>query len=528
MPNSLPDSYNPRGERPTRTKGGNCLVGCIPKFTCPPIELPIQGESIAPWVKCKFGKQEDGDLVPLITVGNKSAPGLVGDDGLTRHHAAIKSMEYGTMGGHKMQLEIIDEEGGAFHEFGERLLKCIDRVSKEYYFQVQWGWIVRHCDDSLGYERSPIITFHPTNLEVSFSDGVIKYNITGTDSFQITFVAREDEAYGTEQNPLALKAAIREMMQNNEPIVTPLFKRREADGTIVDWCYDKTVSDCEGPRSAWTSDNQNKMATAKRWHNPFRTNDDKGCAWTWDNMATNPQAILWEDTSLDCERPQCNPSIFIGTFIVNGGKCSNVISFNPNINWPAAFANLVVGGEHGASWNAHGHRFDNQRPTGCKVQNEHAGLGSNTTNSRGAYSNLPPEQLQEYTGKSQQANDKANAALEATAPIEAELTIQGNPLPKFCDVKKIQSQYASVVVINPFHLTGPNDLSCGDWKTLTKSMCNDMLSNRFWHCKGVSHQIKEGSYVTKLKLYLSVPGIELPSGEPLGGDPHAWTPPNTC
>jgi hypothetical protein len=217
----------------------------------------------------------------------------------------------------------------------------------------------------------------------------------------------------------------------------------------------------------------------------------------------------------------------LGAFIVNGGKCSNVISFTPNINWPAAFATLARGGNAGGADNAHGVKKDNTR-AGCKYQTENTGIKQNVEATRWAKDIYGPERSTEETEKSQMAHNKANNVREGIMPIEAELRIQGNPHPNFVDSRFIQGSWASIVVVNPFTIDGNWYGGCGDWMILADSVCNNILSNKHWRVTGVNHQIKEGSYVTTLKAKLDAPGIDIQSGESLGTDPDAYVPDNAC
>ena len=509
-----------------------CLIGCIKDFTCNgtvPLVFPVNGDNIAPWVKARFAKGSPAGLMQdeVITVGNESCR-LVNTFG-EPHHAAIKSFEYGTFDGHKVKLEIIDEEGGAFFLFVEKLLKCLDKATPQYFFQCQWGWTIQNCDGNWDFEASPIVTFVPINLEVSFSDGVVKYNITGTDAFAVSFVAREDEHTGDDANKICLKPAIEDLLQKNEPKAKVKFLRKENDGTITAWNY-KPACPCfaNGPLSSWTYDNQNKLGTVARWTQPFRTDRDKGLLFQWDTLEPNPTTVLWEDNSLECdEKARCNPGRFVGSFIVNGGKCSNVISFNPNINWPAGFALMAQGGDLGAV-NSKGVKKDNTRPQGCAPQgNSKAGIKQSVELTRQGLDCYGTEDVYDETELSQMAHNKANVGREGIQPIEAELRIQGNPGFKFVSSLFIHQAYACIVVINPFHLAGPWWDGCGDWMVLADSGCNTVLSNRFWKVMGVNHQIKEGSYVTTLKVVLPVPGVDISPDQPLGSDDLAYRPMNS-
>ena len=336
----------------------------------------------------------------------------------------------------------------------------------------------------------------------------------------------EDENTGRDDTRVCLQDAIEDIMIKNEPKAKVQFLRKEPSGAITTWKY-KPLGPCydRGPKCAWTYDNQNKMGTVSRWTEPFRTDRDKGVLFQWDNIPSSPTVTMWEDNEIECdERPSCGAN-HIGTFIVNGGKCSNVISFNPNINWPTGFAAMAKGGGAGATQNSEGKKKDNERPKGCAPQGgSQAGLMQSIPHTRQGTDYYGTDKNTKQTEKSQMAHNKANINREGIQPIEAELRIQGHPGHKFVDAWDIHAAYAAIVVINPFNLAGPWWDGCGDWQVLADSGCNTVLSNKYWKVMGVNHQIKEGSYVTTLKCVLPVPGVDISEGQPLGGDPDAFNP----
>ena len=116
----------------------------------------------------------------------------------------------------------------------------------------------------------------------------------------------------------------------------------------------------------------------------------------------------------------------------------------------------------------------------------------------------------------------ANArALPPAAAIEAELVIQGNPYlddPLFLSA----GSECSILVINPFTLrpgvNKTNSSACStDW--LADPPMNRFLSNQHWLIQGVSHEIKEGSFTTTLKVWLATPGVDIDYDAKLSGEP---------
>jgi hypothetical protein len=114
--------------------------------------------------------------------------------------------------------------------------------------------------------------------------------------------------------------------------------------------------------------------------------------------------------------------------------------------------------------------------------------------------------------KSEIAHQKASRLTNVVGnAVECEMRILGDPSPRMCQTNP--GRVASIVVINPFHITGGSD--CGDW--LAKPGCNQIFSNKSWQCFGINHSISAGTYTTTLKLRLNQPGVDVSVNEPLGG-----------
>ena len=107
--------------------------------------------------------------------------------------------------------------------------------------------------------------------------------------------------------------------------------------------------------------------------------------------------------------------------------------------------------------------------------------------------------------------------------IEADLVIQGDP--SLDDPYTVRGASCGIIVIAPYHLE--SGLDCPDWSppsgSLAGSNCITQMSNSNWFIKGVSHEIKPGSYTTTLHVYMTTPGGTSDEGSPLGNDPGADT-----
>lgn len=496
-----------------------CNIQQIAKHTVDPIRRLYDYANIAPWVKLWFVGDGSEDK-PKITVGNESCPGCT-----PTHSAVIKSFEYGFMDGSQCKIEILDVQGGSMADIARHLFKCIEKAETDYFMKVKWGWVGTNCR-SPGADNvwsSPTQTFLPMNIEIHYSKAAIRYTLTGVDLLQAVFNSRKTTSYGTEKHRLKLKEALEKMYKHEQPSIQFLRGRRKGKTMLYgDAAYIwKDIDEHDG--SKWNSDGQNKNGTAVKWTENFRTNHDKGTIPFWKTGANGPAIVFLEAGGQDCVK---NPGEMlarsVGTFIVNGGKCSNVLDFKPQINWVAAFAQLMSGGQPGTPLNGKQFKRKNERPAGCKVQNPKTGPNTSIQHTDPAW-DAYGKQLTEKSMKATDANEKAANISGLVHPVEAELRIQGNPSPEFCVFQDAVARTCAIVALNPFHLdtSWGGEKACPDW--LASPFVNDILTNRFWWIMGVNHSIKEGSYVTTLKVRLDTPGIDLSAKEEPGGDPNAPT-----
>jgi len=484
------------------------LVGCQ-EYVCNEIMRPIEGSSVAPFVKLFFCNEGGGE--PVITVGNKSSPQW-------DNTAIIKTFQIGGSNGIGVRIEIMDEMGGSFHLFIEKLNKCIGQSKSGYTMGVQWGWIITDCIGGNSIKASPNIYVIPINLEVIFSDGRIKFVIEGQDSMQHVFTSRHDEIEGTDDKKTSLKEAIKSLGENKDPKIDIKFIRIEKDGTITEFPF--RHGGMQGPKSVWPSDGQNKLATIQKWCEPFMTDRNKGLVAMWNpTVCGNPTLDLMEDPKVDCNESRgCNGNL--GTYIVNGGKHSPVLSFTPTINYVESFAGLTTGGN--APTTESGKPVEVKHK--CQVQKEETGVLQSVPVSKQSRDAIGTKTNLQETAKSQSAYARANTA---KGPITAELRIQGEPRQEFIHPKLMLDKFVSLIVINPFHIFGSGNGGCGDW--LAQPGCNEVLSNKDWMITGCSHDIKEGSYVTTLQLKLVAPGVEINAHQPFGGPGSGgYVPTNDC
>ncbi len=459
----------------------DCLVGCINSYYCPPLLKPPPFVSMAPYVKVGFGSPENG-----VTVGNKSFPSRP-------HEAIIKSFEYNKSNGLGVTVEIFDEAGGAFDKFFENMPKKLEEFNSKPMLKAQWGWVGTDCNNPMSPIDSPIIECEMTNIETSFSEGKIKFIITGNDICQPIFASRHSDSLGGDKvQKMHLKDAIIKLFKEKPPTCQVEFlKKSQNGGSPVEWNFGGPGIPPRGPKDRWSTDNQNKLSAAMEWLEPFHTEDNKGILPSFDPESNT--LIFWEDPELCNVSSDCENSV--GTFIVNAGLCSPVISFSPQINWMVAFNKFGVGGGMGPA----SHKAIKKTNKICPGVNENTGAFQSVLLTSQAVNSFV-DKAGEETEKSQSMHTKANAIFNQKEPIKAELRIVGNPAREFCGVKETVIRWASVVVINPFHLGGGGNGDCADW--LAEPGCNTYLSNKKWKITGVCHNISEGSYTTTISLEL--------------------------
>ncbi len=199
------------------------------------LKLPVQGTNLAPFAQVWI---EGTDF--NITVGNQSDP----EHG---NAAVICSFQTGEGEGAGTTIEIHDEQGGNFEAFMRRLNKSFEKATSDYRMKVQWGWINTDCGDTGGgiVKLSPVCWFLPKLCEASYTEGKIKFKLTGSSLLEIVFQGRRSTIYPK----LRLKQAIRQMFKDGPPEINKVdFFRISADGkTEEEWPFDAKDGGTDGP-----------------------------------------------------------------------------------------------------------------------------------------------------------------------------------------------------------------------------------------------------------------------------------------
>ncbi len=439
---------------------------------------------------------------------------------------------------------------------------------------------------------SPDCYFLPRDIVVNMNGGKFVYEIEGTDLLQPAQQNVLQKVFGSEDNRISFKQAVIELSKVATPRFNVDFVQREfSSGTAVNpppplkfarflGCTSTPVTasqsdpaiwcETEGPAGIWWCNGLTPLAAISQWLNSVQAADPadptKGIGITFNfdptytcderclitrqgvdddcdpvddptdyNNPTRGRLLLWADAYQSCGQSNDSniPSRVIATYLVNGGSCSPVISFTPNIKWNF-FASMRAGGATSPQSPA-------QRPmlrvdSGATAQQGAAcGVGGQGKN-RGQQT-LGTNQLENGCGL-KTAIASAGVHMRANqlfTSIEAELKVQGDPSPELCTPLLGYGRSVSLVVMNPNFITEDSTVQtststntstgstttstttvppyggssgCPGWSTLSSSNCNSPLTNKNWFIKGCDHQIKAGSYITTYKLALYTPGGE--------------------
>lgn len=490
------------------------------------MHLPFNYDSFSPFVVAKIG----GKNGPVITVGNESYPSK-------RNTAVIKSMEFGYMDKPQLRMEIVDEAGGEMDLLVRALSRCSNKTGSAIgtVIQLKFGWVKSDCSNM---SEDGMITFDnwielmTSQLDVSFGGGLTKYMIEAHPIDIMTTNQREDvlKPPGTR-----LVDAIKQICASKK--IVPIFAQHLADGSIeesmdeVPWEWEHFGK--EGPRAAWQGDNNDVLTTISRWISPYRIKHNDAGAGILMVFSSKryDHLYLWKDPKINGTFSACEsaggyaPSGVsdsqmkrksMGTFIVNGGKCSPVIKFDPKFNLISSMASKSVGGGTSSTNDSKNVVTDNSESSedkrcidGVPDDQNSTGNEQGATTEQHSAANYSPNQNAMESLKSNIAHIKANSETEfRIADIQGELTVIGMPTEMFINQSLFLFSPLSIIMINPFYMSGPEnkkDGKCGDW--LVENPCNEVLSSRHYICTGVNHSIREGSYTTTLRVSNNIKNV---------------------
>ena len=484
-------------------------------YFCAPIAKPLPGSVLSGFVNLILninGKQ--------ITVGNRSSP-------QSKNSVYIKSFSYGGSDGWGFQIELVDTSGGDFGTFLQLLTTDACSVGDaEKYVLIEFGWLIQNCAGQI-YKygtsevgRSPIfdntVTSHPygflvgsivDKISAENANGLWKYSITLRDvsatasQTRLAFPIGRDDAKVPFKN--AANQAIRpdrncrqRTLKLREPRV--LFYRRNANDTISQFGFKQSDGGKEGPGSVWNPDRTDPLTAIRQWTNSLTTDRDKGMFFMSTPHLIEPNIILMESNQDECVLNGSTCQAMEGTkifkvYIINGGDCTPVISFDPKIEFVANNP-LGAGISGGMSNRPIKTRSCATDITGRQLKSINMGVQTQVQVPVNNLNFRAPDFAGDKESIAIGANAAATKAIETTANLEVDLVIQGDPT---YNGMNFIGKFISIIYLNP-PAPKSNGFTC-DW--LAVPTVNATFSRTNYTIKNISHQIAEdGKYTTTLKL----------------------------
>lgn len=443
---------------------------------------------MAPFVQLKLPGGE------VIKVGNNSSP-------YDFNSATISSFQFGISApsGYGAEFEVFDSGGAFYRKIIRAMNKTIATFDQEVKnCEFEFGWIIKKTDGTQKVisnitEKQTKIRGNVVQVETTFDGANVRMKFTVSGIMYRVADIRHDGVIGGDKNKVYLRDALTKLFTEYFPKFTSV-RFLDKDGSEENFKFNMNGKD--GPKSQWPMNQKHQLAIARDWLNGVTSYAGKGLLIKYDS--SNGGIIIQEDEN----DQKCCMGRFLGTYIVNGGNCGNVIKFTPTVQW-------MLGLQAGSGATAGGANSGNNSSKVKSPDNvQKAGTQSSPAPSQNAVNYLPPDQVPEATTKAFQANLNANAYLENPMPgFSAELEVHGDPSLSY--LPDLTGAFVSIVVLNPFTLQ--ND------KWLTSSTCNSILSNKHYLVTAVNHQIQAGSFVTTLKVTLPQPNTgSIPAGAGLG------------
>ena len=477
-----------------------CTVGSeATKYLCVPPEKPMSGHIYAPFFELSLKGM-------LFKCGNESYD-------RDPHKVALKSMQYGLaqgQGGINCEFELIAEGATGYKELLDVINKSIAEAPediKDCWFK--FGWIRKVCGSgsTLNGPESPRIPILPTKISTNIDSGVTKIKLTCTDLLFRSFSRRVEKSEGSEDDLIPLKQAIKQLCDNNDPVIDVEF--RGADGGDLEFELSEE-KEGKGPKSGWQANELPLLSTIRNWVNVVKTAKGLGVYFKYD--PENVKLIIQEDDACTGKDENCGCNNIAASYIVNGGNCSNVLSFSPDIEWVLD----AGGGGGGSGGSSNGNMI--KAKTDPKIGDIEPSGSGNTISIPVEANTIPPEVRAANAEEANAAHTMANKGLELRKTIEAELTIIGDP--SWHTLASFKGRYVSIAVVSPFAITGGS----GECVWLAKPPLNPVLSNKMWMVQSADHQIEAGKYVTKLKVTLPAGNAELSNNDPLGNNDSGYKP----
>lgn len=487
----------------------NFLSGCVNNYSAKTPRAARDEAVLAPFVRMGLSSGEAS-----ITVGNQSSPNF-------NNAAVVKSLQIGGSTGAGVNIEIVDQDGGSFAEFIKKLYTI--STSPNPVLTVYWGWVSQNCPGGPGAgDTGPNPSCDPSDDSATMScqhtftlmnisstyqgNGLFKFMLEGIDLMGAFHDVNVPGIIGSDDNSkkVTMEEALKQVFATKTNLNIKFVKWQGGSETKLTYFDDAGEMGAGGLSGVWTGYNENLLSVLYKWIKKQLSDDGKGFNIVYNSAADPPELVIMETLKPrnDQELSTVIQEDTVATYLVNAGNCSPVLSFSPNIKYVGI--TFTKGGTAGGSGRGGALRDFSPIPSektgaekGDTIQTGAIGGTTVDRQRKEAYGN------KQATVKTQEYDMAHQHATYWAQGMEAELRVQGDP--SFGNFYKLLNKYISLIVFNPFNIGGTGTCS---W-IRSQGDCNAAYSSAAWMIRGVSHEIRDGSYTTTFKLALPLPGSEI-------------------
>ena len=523
------------------------------KYACGPIAQPMPGAVKSAFVNLIFFKGQR-----QVTVGNKSSnsASIAGFEDIANIGTAfVKSFTYSFSNGAGTEAVIVDTSGSDFANFLTIIpSKECDTQKRDYgQVAVEFGWIFQDCngsyqkygsieasfDDSIidvtgesqKDNQGDYLWFMLTQITVTEARGIWEYKLKLESMLQASApYTKDSKPIGADDQKKELKTAIETSLKEScknyftansqEKIVDDakvkfvrITKSNGGGGgsgggqrILETFSFKNSDGGKNGPKSVWAPEQQDPLSASRKWLNSFETERNLGTFMVTDIRERRPVLMIMENPqdpcilSTECAGNEDRPK---KVYIINGGNCSPVISFNPSIQI------MFMEPTTNISANPTSMNTSNGQPETPTGNNGTSSKNSNKCykgelNRKGVETSMSipgsnlnfrtPAQANAKEFKSIWANSEASKMYEAAAPVEADLVIEGDP--RYLDLLACQGVNIGIIYLNPYGVRN----NAGDCDWVAYPNVNEFFSRTNYMVQSVAHKIDESGYQTTLKL----------------------------
>jgi hypothetical protein len=468
------------------------------------------GHVLSPWACIRFESIDETYKSGVITVGNRSSTATD-----TPNAACIKSLEFGQEDGFSVRVVIHDQQGGAFDKFVENCvndwrLYSVHPTTVKMVFQ--FGWTKAGCNNPVPLRSTPKFYCFTNAIETSYMEGKFIAEVTGDSVGNVTRQGAIEKIFGEDGQlgSMCIRDAI--TLLATHPEIPPSVSQVDfvklvttKNGIVPKPCgfadFDPDCGKLGGPKRVWPCSSLDKLHVIHTWLKDCKTENNKAWSMAYDPTVKGERLVIFESN------PICKPAdtYCIARYIVNGGKYSPVLEFNPKINWD--FASLASNGGGMTSETVTDNKSKGLVDCVELSRDQMPGAGQ-------MIQRITPQGMKDRHGKwaaresydAQMRHMKANFAHLYHNDIEADLVIVGDP--SFINPWLLIDKTITIYFINPFFVTKSGNERCGEW--LANPPINNYLSSDAWRIQGVTHKIELGSFTTTLRVRLSKGDLPIP------------------